>query len=69
MKVQEVIDTLQEMVKEDSSVANKVITTNITFNSLNCCDLCILESIDNSAKDYGIINFNFGKEYIDEEED
>ena len=69
MKVQEVIDTLQEMVKKDPSVANKTITTNITFNSLGCCDLCILESIDSSAKNYGVINFNFGKEYIDEEEE
>ena len=68
MKVQEVIDTLQEMVKSDPSVANKAIVTDIPFDPYEQCDLCVLTSIDDSTEGWGI-SFNFGKEYIDEEEE
>lgn len=68
MKVQEVIDTLQEMVKKDPSVANKAIVTDIPFDPYGHCDLCVLESIDDSTEGWGI-GFNFGKDYIDEEEE
>lgn len=68
MTVQEVIDTLQEMVKEDSSVANKAIVTDIPFDPYGHCELCILESIDDSTESWGIA-FNFGKENIDEQEE
>lgn len=68
MTVQEVIDTLQEMVKKDPSVANKAIVTDILFDPFGHCDLCVLENIDDSTESWGI-SFNFGKEYIDEEEE
>lgn len=62
MIVQEVIDTLQEMVKKDSSVATKAVP----FDPFGHCDLCVLESIDDSTEGWGIA-FNFGKDYLDEE--
>lgn len=68
MKVQEVIDTLQEMVKKDPSVAKKAVVTDIPFDPFGHCDLCVLESIDDSTEGWGI-GFNFGKDYIDEEEE
>ena len=66
MKVLEIIDTLQEMVKNDPSVASKAIVTDIPFDPFGHCDLCVLESINDSTEGWGI-GFNFGKEYIDEE--
>ena len=66
MIVQEVIDTLQEMVKKDSSVATKAVVTDIPFDPFGHCDLCVLESIDDSTEGWGIA-FNFGKDYLDEE--
>ena len=68
MIVQEVIDTLQEMVKKDSSVATKAVVTDIPFDPFGHCDLCVLESIDDSTEGWGIA-FNFGKDYLDEEEE
>lgn len=68
MKVQEVINTLQEMVKKDPSVAEKAVVTDIPFDPYGHCDLHVLESINDSTEGWGI-SFNFGKEYIDEEED
>lgn len=50
MTVQEVIDTLQEMVKENPSVANKAIVTDIPFDPFGHCDLCVLESINDSTE-------------------
>jgi hypothetical protein len=67
MIVQEVIDTLQEMVKKDSSVATKAVVTDIPFDPFGHCDLCVLESIDDSTEGWGIA-FNFGKDYLDEED-
>ena len=67
MIVQEVIDTLQEMVKKDSSVASKAVVTDIPFDPFGHCDLCVLESIDDSTEGWGIA-FNFGKDYLDEED-
>lgn len=66
MTVQEVLDTLQEMVKKDPSVVSKAIVTDIPFDSFGHCDLCVLESIDDSTEGWGIA-FNFGKDYLDEE--
>lgn len=66
MKVQEVIDTLQEMVKNDPSVATKAVVTDIPFDPYGHCDLYVLESIDDSTEGWGIA-FNFGKDYLDEE--
>lgn len=66
MKVQEVIDILQEMVKKDPSVANKAVVTDIPFDPFGHCDLCVLESINDTTEGWGI-GFNFGKDYIDEE--
>nr|DAR34919.1 MAG TPA: hypothetical protein [Caudoviricetes sp.] len=68
MTVQEVIDTLQEMVKKDPSVAKKPIITDIPFNLVGLCDMYVLESISDDTEAWGI-EFNFGKEYIDEEEE
>lgn len=68
MIVQEVIDTLQEMVKKDSSVATKAVVTDIPFDPFGHCDLCVLESIDDSTEGWGIA-FNFGKDYLDEEKE
>ena len=67
MIVQEVIDTLQEMVKKDSSVASKAVVTDTPFDPFGHCDLCVLESIDDSTEGWGIA-FNFGKDYLDEED-
>ena len=66
MTVQDVINTLQEMVRNDSSVADKAIVTDIPFDPFGHCDLCVLESIDDSTEGWGI-SFNFGKDYIDED--
>ena len=66
MKVQEVINTLQKMVKKDPSVAHKAIVTDIPFDTYGHCDLCVLTSINDSIEGRGI-GFNFSKEYIDEE--
>lgn len=66
MTVQEVIDTLQEILKNNPSVANKAIVTNIPFDPYGHCDLCVLESIDDGTEGWGIA-FNFGKDYLDEE--
>lgn len=66
MTVQEVIDTLQEMVKNDPSIASKAVVTDIPFDTFGQCDLCVLESIDDSTEGWGI-GFNFGKDYLDEE--
>ena len=66
MTVQEVIDTLQEIVKNNPSVANKAVVTDIPFDPFGHCDLRVLESIDDSTEGWGIA-FNFGKDYIDEE--
>ena len=66
MKVQEVIDILQEMVKNNPSVANKAVVTDIPFDPFGHCDLCVLESINDTTEGWGI-GFNFGKDYIDEE--
>ena len=66
MTVQEVLDTLQEMVKKDPSVVSKAIVTYIPFDSFGHCDLCVLETIDDSTEGWGIA-FNFGKDYLDEE--
>ena len=66
MTVQEVIDTLQEIVKNNPSVANKAVVTYIPFDPFVHFDLRVLESIDDSTEGWGIA-FNFGKDYIDEE--
>nr|DAK36297.1 MAG TPA: hypothetical protein [Caudoviricetes sp.] len=66
MKVQEVIDILQEMVKKDPSVATKAVVTDIPFDPFGHCDLCVLESINDTTEGWRIA-FNFGKDYIDEE--
>lgn len=68
MTVQDVIDTLQKMVKKNPSIAKKDIVTDIPFDPFGHCDLCILESIDDSTEGWGV-EFNFGKEYIKEEGD
>ena len=54
------------MVKKDPSVVSKAIVTDIPFDSFGHCDLCVLESIDDSTEGWGIA-FNFGKDYLDEE--
>lgn len=68
MKVQEAIDTLQEMVKKDPLVASKAIVTDTPFDPYGHCDLCVLESINDSTEGWEIA-FNFGKSYLDEEEE
>lgn len=68
MTVQKVIDALQQMIKENPLVAKKPIITDIPFDPFGHCDLCVLESINDSTEGWGI-GFNFGKDYIDKEED
>lgn len=68
MTVQEVIDTLQQMVKKDSSITSRAIVAYMPFDPFGNCDLCVLESIEDHNDGWGIA-FNFGKDYLDEEEE